>query len=74
VKRPLRGRFTASLILALIFSETLTASAFQKKSAQFSQKSSKSVGVEKVETPKAIPPFDFAQDGIAFGVSSSSAI
>jgi hypothetical protein len=42
--------------VAPIFSETLTASAFQKKSAQFSQKSSQYVGVEKVETPKAIPP------------------
>jgi hypothetical protein len=39
-KRPLRGRFAAYLVLAPIFPETLTASAFQEKSAQFSQKSS----------------------------------
>jgi hypothetical protein len=39
-KRPLKGRFAAYLVLALIFPETLTASAFQGKSAQFSQKSS----------------------------------
>jgi hypothetical protein len=39
-KRPLRGRFAAYLILAPIFPETLTQSAFQEKSAQFSQKSS----------------------------------
>jgi hypothetical protein len=38
-KCPLRGRFAAYLALALIFPETLTASAFQGKSAQFSQKS-----------------------------------
>jgi hypothetical protein len=38
-KRPLRGRFAAYLVLAPIFPETLTASAFQEKSAQFSQKS-----------------------------------
>jgi hypothetical protein len=29
--------------------------------------------MEKVETPKAVPPFDFAQDGTAFGVSSLTA-
>jgi hypothetical protein len=39
-KRPLRGRFAAYLVLAPIFPETLTQSAFQEKSAQFSQKSS----------------------------------
>jgi hypothetical protein len=36
----LRERCAAYLILAPIFPETLTASAFQGKSAQFSQKSS----------------------------------
>ena len=39
-KRSLRERFAANLILAPIFSETMTESAFQKKSARFSQKSS----------------------------------
>jgi hypothetical protein len=39
-KRSLRERFAANLILAPIFPETLTQSAFQEKSAQFSQKSS----------------------------------
>ncbi len=39
-KRSLRERFAAYLILAPISPETLTASAFQGKSAQFSQKSS----------------------------------
>ena len=29
-----------------------------------------SVGVEKVEPPKAVPPFNFAQSGTAFGGSS----
>jgi hypothetical protein len=38
VKGSLREPFTAYLIFAPIFSETLTASAFQKKLAQFSQK------------------------------------
>jgi hypothetical protein len=40
-KRSLRERFAAYLFLAPIFPEKLTASAFQEKSAQFSQKSSK---------------------------------
>jgi hypothetical protein len=39
-KRSRRERFAANLILAPIFSETLAAPAFQKKSARFSQKSS----------------------------------
>jgi hypothetical protein len=30
----------------------------------------KYVGVETVETPKAVSPFDFAQGETAFGVSS----
>jgi hypothetical protein len=34
-KRSLRERLAAYLILALIFSETLTQSVFQRKSAQF---------------------------------------
>jgi hypothetical protein len=37
-KRPHRGRFAAYLVLAPIFPETLTQSAFQEKSVQFSQK------------------------------------
>ncbi len=41
VKRSHRERFTAYLFLALISPETLTQSAFQEKSAQLSQKSSK---------------------------------
>jgi hypothetical protein len=41
-KRPRRRRFAAYLVLSPIFSETLTPSAFQKKSAQFSQKSNNS--------------------------------
>jgi hypothetical protein len=45
-KRSLRERFAAYLILAPIFPETLTQSAFQEKSAQFSQKSSKESAVE----------------------------
>jgi hypothetical protein len=40
-KRSLRERFAANLFLAPFFSETLTPSAFQKKMAHFSQKSSK---------------------------------
>jgi hypothetical protein len=40
-KRSRRERFAANLMLAPIFPETLTQSAFQEKSAQFSQKSSK---------------------------------
>jgi hypothetical protein len=39
-KRSLQERFAAYLILAPIFSETLAAPVFQKKSARFSQKSS----------------------------------
>jgi hypothetical protein len=39
-KRSRRERFAANLILAPIFLETLTQSAFQEKSARFSQKSS----------------------------------
>ena len=54
-KRSRRERFAANFILAPIFLETLTQSAFQEESAQFSQKSSKEVGVEKVETQKAVP-------------------
>jgi hypothetical protein len=38
-KRSLRERFAAYLVLAPIFPETLTPSAFQEKSARFSQKS-----------------------------------
>ncbi len=30
------------------------------------------VGAIKLKTPKAVPPFDFAQGGTAFGVSSFS--
>jgi hypothetical protein len=48
-KRSLRERFAANLILAPIFFETLTASAFQKKSAQFSQKSSQDSELNKTE-------------------------
>jgi hypothetical protein len=39
-KRSRRERFAANLILAPIFPETLTESAFREKSAQFNQKSS----------------------------------
>jgi hypothetical protein len=39
-KRSLRECFAANLILVPIFPETLTQSAFQEKSAQFSQKAS----------------------------------
>jgi hypothetical protein len=44
-KRSLRERFAANLILAPIFLETLTESAFQEKSARFSQKSRSKVRV-----------------------------
>jgi hypothetical protein len=43
-KRSRRERFAADLILAPIFLETLTASAFPEKSARFSQKSSQVFG------------------------------
>ncbi len=39
-KRALRERFAANFIFAPNFSEMLAAPAFQKNSAQFSQKSS----------------------------------
>lgn len=61
-KRPLRWRFAAYLVLAPIFPETLTESVFQEKSAQLSQKPSKSKWAwNKVETQKAVPPAQVKQ-------------
>ncbi len=60
VERSLRERSTAYLILAPIFSEPLTTSAVQKKSAQFSQKSRYLGACHKIKSP-CNPSFHLAR-------------